>query len=181
MSAALALPLVLHTAQAVTEAQCPAARARAIQGYAFYRRHTVALLRRYLRTSMEIGRMPSLLSNVVFRGHVSSYRLKTFEDLMIFVLDVEKCLRQLDRISQEVIAHMVLEDYSAFETALIVRESPRSVTRIYGEALDRLTRQFLDFGLLDPQQPEAQRRSMEAAGCPITWPEQGGAVPNGSA
>jgi hypothetical protein len=157
MSAALALSLVLPAVQGAAQPDLPSARARTVTGYAFYRRHTVALLRRYLRVSMELGRAPCLLGNVVFRGHVSSYRMATWEDLTIFVLDVEKCLKQLDRASQIVVAHMVLEDYTALETAAITRESLRSVTRMYGEALDRLTRQFLDFGLLDPQQN--QRRS----------------------
>jgi hypothetical protein len=149
MSAALAMPVVLHAAQAVAELPLPFARARTIQGYAFYRKHTVALLRRYLRVSMALGRTPSLLGNLVFRGRASSYRMTTFEDLMIFVLDIEKCLMQLDRASQAVIAHIALEYFTALETAAITKDSLRSVTRIYGVALDHLTRQFLDFGLLD--------------------------------
>jgi hypothetical protein len=148
VSAALSL-LVLDTAQAVAESPLPAWRTRTIEGYAFYRKHTVALLHRYLRVSMELGRTPSLLGNVVFRGRVSSHRMTTFEDLLIFVFDIEKCLRQLDPGSQAVIAHMVLENYTALETAAITNESFRSVMRIYADALDYLTRQFLDFGLLD--------------------------------
>jgi hypothetical protein len=149
MSAALAAPLVIHTALAVAEPAVTPARARTITGYAFYRKHTVSLLRRYLRVSMELGRMPCFLGNVIFRGRASSYRLTTFEDLLIFVIDTEKCLKQLDRASQTVVTHMVLEDYTALETAAITGESFRSVTRIYSEALDRLTRQFLDFGLIE--------------------------------
>lgn len=163
MSAALAFPLVLDAAQAVASTDLPAARARIVKGYAFYRRHSAALLRRYFRVSMELGRTPCLLGKMVFRGRVSSYRLKTFEDLLIFVLDVEKCLKQLDGSSQTVIAHTVLEDYTAVETASIMKESERSVERIYAQALDRLTRQFLHLGLLDPKQicllePRSSRR-----------------------
>jgi hypothetical protein len=150
MSAALAMPLVLDAAQAVAEPTMPFARARTVEGFAFYRKHTVALLRRYLRVSMELGRSPCILGNVVFRGRVSSYRMTTFEDLLIFVIDIEKCLKQLDRASQAVVAYMVLQDFSAFETAAITNENERSIKRIYGEALDRLTRQFLEFRLLEP-------------------------------
>jgi hypothetical protein len=160
LSAAFAWSRVLPAVQAVAQPDLPAARARTLTGYAFYHRHTLALLRRYLRVSMELGRVPSLLDNVVFRGRVSSYRLTTFEDLLIFVFDIEKCLKQLDRTSQAVIAHMVLEDYTALETAAITGESLRSVLRIHREALDRLTRQFLDFGLLDPGK-NRQRRPPE--------------------
>lgn len=150
MSAAPAMPLVLDAAQAVAEPIMPFARARTVEGFAFYRKHTVALLRRYLRVSMELGRSPCILGNVVFRGRVSSYRMTTFEDLLIFVIDIEKCLKQLDRASQAVVAYMVLQDFSAFETAAITNENERSIKRIYGEALDRLTRQFLEFRLLEP-------------------------------
>jgi hypothetical protein len=161
MTAALAVPLTINTALAVAETARPMCRTRPIEGYAFYRKHCVALLRRYLRVSMELGRTPCLLGNVVFRGRVSSYRMTSFEDLLIFVFDVEKCLKRLDPASQAVIAHMVLEDYTALETAAITKESLRSVTRIYGEALDRLTRQFLDFGLLGPNVENLSREEAE--------------------
>lgn len=157
MSAATAIPCVVETARAVAEPNLPSARGRTIEGYAFYRRHTAALLRRYLRISMELGRAPCILGNVVFRGRVSSYRMTTFEDLMIFVFDVEKCLKRLDRASQSVIAHVVLENFTFLETAAITNESFRSIRRIYGEALDRLTRQFLDFGLLSPNEEKLSR------------------------
>jgi hypothetical protein len=171
------VPIVIAVAQAVAESDRPLARARAVDGFGHYRRYTLSLLRRYLRVSMEIGRMPSLLGNVVFRGRVSSYRVKTFEDLMIFVFDVEKCLRVLDPTSQSVIAHMVLEDYSVVETASIVRESERSVHRLYGEALDRLTREFLDLGLLDHRTPESETPPdagpFRVSDAPSAGPEEG--------
>ena len=99
MSAALAMPCIVAMATAVAE---PLSRARPkpIAGFAFYRKHTLALLHRYLRISMEIGRAPSALGRIVLRGRVSSYRLRTFEDGMIFVFDVEKALKRLDRLSR---------------------------------------------------------------------------------
>jgi hypothetical protein len=150
MSAALATPFLLETAEAVADPALPVGRPRPIGGLAFYRRHTEALLRRYLMTSMEIGRAPCVLGTVVFRGRVTSYRVQSFEDQIIFVFDVEKCLKRLDRISQEVVAHIALEDYSLLEAAEIMGESLRSVARIYAEALDRLTRLFLTYQLLNP-------------------------------
>lgn len=149
MSAARAMPCVLMTALAVAETAMPQARARPIDGIAFYRKHSAGLLRRYLSISMELGRTPCLLGNLVLRGRVSSYRMKSFEDLVIFIFDIEKCLKQLDRPTQMVILHMALEDYTAEETAKITGDSLRSVTRMYGEGLDRLTQLFLNYGLLD--------------------------------
>lgn len=161
MSAALALPLVLESARAVAQPELPLGRPRPLGGVAFYRRHTEALLHRYLMTSMEIGRAPCVLGNVVFRGRVTSYRMQSFEDQIIFVFDVEKCLKRLDRVSQEVVAHIALEDYTPQETAGLMIESLRSVARIYSEAIDRLTRLFLETGLLDPNVENLSRGEAE--------------------
>lgn len=157
MSAALALPLVLATATAVAEPELPLARPRPLGGLAFYRKHTLALLHRYLVVSMVIGRAPCILGKVVFRGRITSYRMQSFEDQIIFVFDVEKCLKRLDRVSQEVVAHVVLENYTPQETAALMTESRRSVGRIYTEALDRLTRFFLETKLLEPQDENLSR------------------------
>lgn len=150
MSAALALPFDIATATAVASADLPFARPKPIAGFAFYRKHTLALLRRYLRLSMELGRAPSALGKITLRGRVSSYRLRTFEDGLIFVLDVEKCVDQLDKTSRTIVEHVVLEDYSLLEAAALTGESMRSASRIYSEAMNRLTALFLQFGLLEP-------------------------------
>lgn len=167
MSAVPAMPCVVATAMAVAEPDLPLARPKPIEGFAFYRKHTLALLRRYLRISMELGRAPCILGKIVFRGRVSSYRLRTFEDGIIFILDVEKFLKQLDPVSQAVVTHLVLEDYSNIEVAAMTGESLRSVGRIYGEAMNRLTALFLQFGLLEPNvenlsRGEAKIRSNDA-------------------
>lgn len=159
MSAAPAVAYVLGSTCAVAERILPTARPRPIGGLAFYRRHTEALLRRYLAVSMEIGRTPCILGNLVFRGRVSSYRMKSFEDQIIFVFDVEKCLKQLDRISREIVAHISLEDYSMMEVVSLTGESLRTVQRIHGEALDRLTRLFLETGLMNPNVENSSRGS----------------------
>ncbi len=150
MSAALAMPIVIPEAYAVTEAALPQARPKTISGLAFYRKHSVALLRRYLQVSMELGRTPSGLGRIVLRGQVSSYRLRTFEDALIFVLDVEKCIRQLDRASRRLVTHVALEDFTLLQAVDLTGHSERSAARIYGDAMDRLTNYFLRFGLLTP-------------------------------
>src|SRR5438874_12809166 len=61
-----------------------------------YRHRTRALLRRYFYTSVEVGRLPSLLGRELFRSKVTSYRMSSFEDAVIFVHDVERALEQLD-------------------------------------------------------------------------------------
>jgi hypothetical protein len=57
---------------------------------AFYRKYTEGMLRRYVRLSMEAGRAPSLLGREMFRGKVTSYRVHSFEDVVIADLSVLK-------------------------------------------------------------------------------------------
>jgi hypothetical protein len=157
MSVVLAVSCILPVASAVADSSLPVWRARPIGGLVFYRRHTLTLLRRYLGASMELGRTPCILGVTVFRARVSSRRLRTFEDLVIFVIDVENCLRQLDRVSQSVVAHMALEDCTPAQTATLLHESERTIHRIYGTAMDRLTRLFLENQLLEPPPEKLSR------------------------
>lgn len=69
-----------------------------------YRAQTERMLRRYFRLSLDIGRLPSILGGEVFRGVVSSTRMHTFEDFVIFVHDMERCMEKLDPASLETIA-----------------------------------------------------------------------------
>ncbi len=117
---------------------------------AFYRKYTEALLRRYLRLSLEAGRTPSLLGQEMFRGKITSYRVRSFEDVVIFVHDVGQCLDKLDRGQQHVVRRIALQEYTQGETAEMAGLSLRSVHRRYAEALDKLTRLFLDRGLMEP-------------------------------
>jgi len=113
-----------------------------------YRDRTKALLRRYLRISVEVGRLPSLLGREFFRTRVTSYRVSTFEDAVIFVHDVERGLEKLDEFEKKLIAKLVLQDYSQKETARLMGCKRRTVVRRFPEALDQLSEIFLEGGLL---------------------------------
>jgi Sigma-70, region 4 len=116
---------------------------------AIYRQRTIQFLRRYFRMSMEVGRVPSMLGREVFRARVTSYRMGTFEDTVIFVHDVESCLQKLDPESQALIARIVFQDYSHEEAAAIFGCTPRTLTRRFPEAIDRMTQILIDCGLLE--------------------------------
>ena len=75
-----------------------------------YRSRTAALLRRYLRFSIEVGRLPSILGRELFRSKVTSYRLASFEDAVIFVYDVERALNQLNTFGQLLIATIIFQE-----------------------------------------------------------------------
>ncbi|GAC1480134.1 MAG: hypothetical protein NVS1B16_11000 [Pseudarthrobacter sp.] len=117
---------------------------------AFYRKYTEAILRKYLRLSMEAGRAPSLLGREMFRGKVTSYRVHSFEDVVIFVHDVAKCMEMLGKGQQHLIRRIAVEEYTHGETAEMMGLAIRTVARKYNEALDRLTRILVEVKLLEP-------------------------------
>jgi hypothetical protein len=114
----------------------------------FYRRHTENLLRRYLYASMQIGRAPSLLGDPVSRGWASSRPIRTFEDAVIFVLDVERCLNRINSLDRKMLSRIVLQEYTQAETATLLGMSVRTVSYKFPQAIDRLTEQLLETGLL---------------------------------
>lgn len=117
-------------------------------GLAFYRKHTEGILRRYLYASMQIGRAPSILADPIGRGWVSSRPVRTFEDAVIFVLDVEKCLERLNSIDKALLSRIVLQEYTQAEAAALLGISPRAVCYKLPRALDRLTERLLEVGVL---------------------------------
>jgi hypothetical protein len=113
-----------------------------------YRERTVGMLRRYMRLSVEVGRLPSLLGREFFRTRVTSYSASTFEDAVIFVHDVDRSLEKLDWLEKELIGKIILQEYSQDEAAILLGCWRRTVSRRLVEAIDRLTGIFLEGGLL---------------------------------
>ena len=153
MSAALViLPMVWATAvqeemRAVVET---VTQQQAAPELAFYRKYTEGMLRRYMRLSMEAGRASSLLGREMFRGKVTNYRVHGFDDVVIFVHDVETCLAKLDEGQQYLIKRIALQEYTHAETAGMMGLCMKTVTRRYARALDELTEIFLERKLLEP-------------------------------
>ena len=117
---------------------------------AFYRKYTEAMLQRYVRMSMEAGKVPSLLGQEMFRGRITSYRIDSFEDVVIFLHDVGKCLERLDMEKQHLISRIAIQQYTLGETAELMGMKPRTVVRRYGQAVDSLTKVFLSVKMLEP-------------------------------
>lgn len=115
---------------------------------AFYRKHTESMLRRYLYASMQVGRAPSILSDPVGRGWASSRPIRTFEDAVIFVLDVERCLDRLSTLDRQMLSRVVLQEYTQAEAAVLLGMSVRTMSYKFPQALDRLTEKLLAAGLL---------------------------------
>jgi DNA-directed RNA polymerase specialized sigma24 family protein len=115
---------------------------------AFYRKHTESMLRRYLYASMQVGRAPSILGDPIARGWASSRPVRTFEDAVIFVLDIEKCLNQLGELDRQMLSRVVLQEYTQAEAASLLGMSVRTISYKFPKALDRLTEKLLETGLL---------------------------------
>lgn len=109
------------------------------ESLAFYRKHTERLLRRYMYASMQIGRSPSIFGDPVSRGWASSRPVRTFEDAVIFVLDIEKCLARLNPLDRQILSRVVLQEYTQAEAASLIGMCVRTISSRFPRALDRLT------------------------------------------
>jgi hypothetical protein len=126
-----------------------------------YRPRTTALLRRYLRYSIEVGRLPSILGRELFRSKVTSYRMSSFEDAVIFVYDVERALNQVSAFGQLLIATIIFQEYSQDEAAEHLRCARRTICREFPEALDHVSEIFLEGGLLNPLPTQSVENSCQ--------------------
>jgi predicted DNA-binding protein (UPF0251 family) len=167
MSAAFVLPFLQARAEFVPilkriEAQRAPERSAPRPQLAFYRKYAEALLRRYTRMSLEVGRVPSVLGRgEMFRARVSSYRVESFEDVVIFCHDIERCVQRLSANQQVMIETLAIKDYSAMEAAPLLGMCRETVIRRYTRALDRLTAIFLETRILDPSKCCQAPRTVE--------------------
>jgi hypothetical protein len=155
-----ACPIILPCIQAfaferklpvLVQPAAPVPQPRLVRQVAFYRKYTHAILRRYVRMSMEAGKVASPLNKEMFRGKVTSYKVESFEDVVVFLIDIDHCINMLDTHQQLLIRRISLEEFTVEETAALTRLNPRTVVRRYNLALDSLTRVFLHLKILEPQ------------------------------
>lgn len=128
-----------------------------------YRDRTVALLKRYARASVEVGRLPSLLGREFFRTRVTSYSMASFEDVVIFVYDMEQAINQLGHLEKKLIAMNVIEEYTQGEIARLLGCTRRWIEFQIPEAIDELTRILLTCGLMT-QMAQAESRPKTCQG-----------------
>jgi hypothetical protein len=114
-----------------------------------YRGRTAALLRRYARASVQLGRLPSMLGREFFRTRVTSYTMRNFEDVVIFVTDMEKAIDQLGGLEKKLLAMNILEEYTIDEVARLLAYSPKTIRRLLPESLDQLSQILLTAELMD--------------------------------
>jgi DNA-directed RNA polymerase specialized sigma24 family protein len=98
--------------------------------------------------SMQIGRVPSCLPQEYLRTRSSFRQGANFEDGVIFVHDMERCLGKLDRVSGELVERIGIQEYSRREAAQILGMSHGQLSRSYDDAIDRLTEILLGHQLI---------------------------------
>jgi DNA-directed RNA polymerase specialized sigma24 family protein len=98
---------------------------------------------------MAVGRVPAFAQEVSQRGRATNSRMKNFEDVVIFTIDVENCLKRLDKEALQLVVKIALQEYVYIEVATQLGQDVRTVVRSYGKALDRLTVELLHKKLLD--------------------------------
>ena len=126
-----------------------------------YRGRTVGLLRRYLRFSLETGRVPSLLGREFFRTRVTSYSGGTFEDRVILVHDMEMCLERLSDFSRQLIARSILQEHDLYATGRLLHCNEKTIRRTIPMALDELSEILLEVGLLDGVKSVSEKSCQE--------------------
>ena len=131
-----------------------------------YRERTIALLKAYLRFSVEVGRLPSVLGREFFRTKVTSYRMASFEDAVIFVHDVERTLAQLALFHQQVIATVIFQEYTKEEAAEVLGCARKTVTREFPIAVDCVSEIFLRGGLLNRLPPQPVEKTCQEGESP---------------
>ena len=114
-----------------------------------YRGRTAGMLRRYLRYSIEAGRLPSMLGAEFFRAKVTAYTVVTFEDRVIFVHDMETCLDKLDEFSRQLIARHILQEHDLEATGRLLGCTERTVRTQVPIVLDVFGEILLEVGLLE--------------------------------
>jgi hypothetical protein len=125
-----------------------------------HRDRTVALLKQYARMAVESGRLPSLLGRECFGTRVTPYAMASFEDMAIFVHDMQTALSQLDELQQQLITLNVLEEFAQWEIARELQCTTRWIEWQVSDALDDLSGELVKRGLLSCQ----ERRENENGG-----------------
>lgn len=160
--------LLMFPKRVANAATIPALRASALKESesgmeGIYRQYTILLLRRYFRLSVDMGRLPSVLGREFFRAKVTSYKMHTFEDAVVFVHDMERCVEKLTAEEKRLLAGIVLMDYSQSEIARLLGISRGAIARRYHCMLDRLTGLLVETGMIDQKDLRRRRGQRQAA------------------
>ena len=114
------------------------------------RGYTRTMIRRYVAARYQAARIFSCLDASRFSGagRASFRPIRTFEDALVFVIDMDRCMESLSPIDLELLNRTMIQEYTESETACLMGMSARTVSTKAQVALDRLTQRLIDCGLL---------------------------------
>ncbi len=142
-----------------------------------YRDDCIALLRRYFILSVEVGRLPAILGREIFTTRAQDFHVHSFEDTVLFVIDIERCLDRLDLIHQKLISYIVLQEYTQEETAALLGCTDRTIRNHFADALDSLSAILLCHRLMRrrsrPRRRAAAVVDIQACVDPVALPSHG--------
>lgn len=75
--------------------------------------------------------------------------MRNFEDVVIFVTDMEKAIDRLGPLERKLLAMNILEEYTVDEVARLLAYNPKTIRRLVPDALDQLSQILLGAGLMN--------------------------------
>jgi len=114
----------------------------------YMRAQTHGMLRRYLYASMQPCRLACTLDSPIGRGWVSSRPIRSFEDAILFVFDMEKCIKSLPSLDRDILKRVVIQEYTQSEAAQLLGMAARTLSYKFPAALDRLTAKLIEAEIL---------------------------------
>ena len=75
--------------------------------------------------------------------------MRNFENVVIFVTDMEKAIDRLGPLERKLLAMNILEEYTVDEVARLLAYNPKTIRRLLPDALDQLSRILLGAGLMN--------------------------------
>jgi len=136
----------------------------------FERMRTLALLRRFFRAALQLGRLPSLMGRETLPSLTAAPAARVFENVVVFVCDVERCLEQLGSFDRRLLACCVFEDHTEWEAARRFHRAQSVISRRLGLLLDHLHAEFIRKGLLTPL-PAVSRTEEQLVDLPALSPQ----------
>ncbi len=74
--------------------------------------------------------------------------IRTFEDALIFVHDMGRCIESLPSLDRDMLTRIVLQEYTQLEAATLLGMSVRALSYKFPAATDRLTQKLIEAELL---------------------------------
>jgi hypothetical protein len=136
----------------------------------FERMRTLALLRRFFRAALQLGRLPSLLGRETLPSLTAAPAARVFESVVVFVCDTERCLKRLAPFDRRLLACCVFEDRTEWEAARRLHRAQSVISRRLGLLLDHLHAEFIRKGLLTPL-PVVSRTEEQLVDVPALSPQ----------